>query len=446
MKLTVRSLIFVVGLTAPAAGFFAPATAIAAPAEPQRCEITFHVAGSATLGAFEAHVDYSASSGDFEGAAGAVSCVATVPGAFAFAVDNDAGQELGLGMISVVGVELPQDFWRCTFLTDTTPPLPADFAITVDEALDSDFVAAAVTASVSQVTCASDAQCGNGVVESDEECDDGAETLTCSSQCTLTAGTQRCLIGFHVAGNGVLGSLQFNVGYADAGGDFEGTGEAVACTPTIESTLTASNDRDPQRELRLGLVSPSGLTLPIDLWQCDFLTTTFPPVPDDFLIAGVEATDLSLTAIPVDVTLGNLGCIGIPPPQCGNGRVEEQEACDDGNTVNTDACTNTCRVAICGDGIVQPGLGETCDDGNTLDTDLCTSLCKTVGCGDVSRDGKLLAGDALQILKQAVGLETRCVDALCVCDTNGDAGVKASDALLALKAAVGQSVELNCSC
>ncbi len=440
MKLTVRSLILFVGLTAPAAGFFAPAAAHAAPTEAQSCEITFHVAGSAVLGAFEAHVDYSSSGGDFEGVADEVSCVATVPGAFAFAVDNDAGQELGLGMISVVGVELPQDFWRCTFLTNTTPPLPDDFTITVDEALDSDFVAAAVTASVSQVACAGDAQCGNGIVEADEECDDGAETLTCSSHCTLTVGTQRCLIGFHVAGNGILGSLQLSVDYANAGGDFEGTGEAVACTPTIESTLTAANDRDPQRELRLGLISPTGL------WQCDFLTAVSSPVPDDFLLANVEATDLSLTGIPVDVTLSNLGCVGIPAAQCGNGRVEGQEACDDGNTVNNDACSNSCTIAVCGDGIIQPGLGETCDDGNTVSTDLCTSLCKSVECGDVSRDGKVLAGDALQILKQAVGLETGCALALCVCDTNGVAGVTASDALLALKAAVGQSVELNCQC
>jgi cysteine-rich repeat protein len=67
-------------------------------------------------------------------------------------------------------------------------------------------------------------------------------------------------------------------------------------------------------------------------------------------------------------------CVG-STATCGNGVVEESEACDDGNSSNLDACTNTCAVARCGDRFVQPGRGETCDDGNTVSGDGCSRAC-----------------------------------------------------------------------
>jgi len=110
---------------------------------------------------------------------------------------------------------------------------------------------------------------------------------------------------------------------------------------------------------------------------------------------------------------------------CGNGVVELGEECDDGNSDQHDACTNTCRSARCGDGVLQlssetapseecddgsvcsdgsvcktdadcgdgvcmpqsgdgcgNAAGEECDDGNTVDDDGCSSLCKLAFCGD----------------------------------------------------------------
>ena len=73
-------------------------------------------------------------------------------------------------------------------------------------------------------------------------------------------------------------------------------------------------------------------------------------------------------------------------PACGNGHVglDENgmpEECDDGNEENTDACTNACRNASCGDGYEFEGVEE-CDDGNRVDTDTCTNDCTTPYCGD----------------------------------------------------------------
>ena len=54
--------------------------------------------------------------------------------------------------------------------------------------------------------------------------------------------------------------------------------------------------------------------------------------------------------------------------RCGDGLQSAGEACDDGNSVDEDACSNACEQATCGDGIVrqdlEPGTvgAEGCDD------------------------------------------------------------------------------------
>jgi hypothetical protein len=54
------------------------------------------------------------------------------------------------------------------------------------------------------------------------------------------------------------------------------------------------------------------------------------------------------------------------------------------------------------------------------------------------------ASDCLFILRTAVGSST-CEPA-CICNTSGSGGTTASDALICLKKAVGQDIELNCLC
>lgn len=60
---------------------------------------------------------------------------------------------------------------------------------------------------------------------------------------------------------------------------------------------------------------------------------------------------------------------------CGNGVLEDGEACDDGNVVAHDGCSATCtvEVPVCGNGYVE--AGETCDDGNLVNGDGCSSAC-----------------------------------------------------------------------
>jgi cysteine-rich repeat protein len=60
--------------------------------------------------------------------------------------------------------------------------------------------------------------------------------------------------------------------------------------------------------------------------------------------------------------------------QCGNGIVEGQEECDDGDLDNGDGCLTNCKYAVCGDGYIRIGY-EQCDDGNLIDNDGCDSYC-----------------------------------------------------------------------
>jgi fibro-slime domain-containing protein len=106
-----------------------------------------------------------------------------------------------------------------------------------------------------------------------------------------------------------------------------------------------------------------------------------------------------------------------PGPNCGNGELTKDEACDDGNTVSGDGCANNCLsvepgfscvnpgkpcrpVARCGDGLVV--FPEQCDDSNKTNGDGCSdgcrieigwkcdgnpSLCSRTTCGDGKIEG-----------------------------------------------------------
>ena len=116
------------------------------------------------------------------------------------------------------------------------------------------------------------------------------------------------------------------------------------------------------------------------------------------------------------VATTHLAVIGQPDfrferPRCGDGIRYCHEQCDDGNSENLDTCSDDCEISdwACG----QP------TDGN--------------------RSGPSVS-DALVVLRTASSLQT-CG---CLCDVDDSADVTATDALLVLRAATGQSVALTC--
>jgi len=355
-----------------------------AAAATQRCAVTVQMDGAAPLGALELRVHYSGAVGEFLGEDGAVSCVGLAPAAYQSARDDDAARQLHLGMISAIGVALPQDSWRCIFETDAGVPVAGDFSFTVDDALDPELVPVEATPSIGSIACESQGTCGNGTTELGEECDDAGASAACDAGCSLTRDSQSCELGFRVTGPGPIGGVQFRVDYSGAGGEFEGEGVDVACSDTTQSALTAAEDRDAEDELRLAMVSASGIALPADLWQCTFVTGGAPLQLQDFQFSNVIATNHKLANVAVTVAAISGPCIY--GPYCGDGTVDPGEACDDGNTVGTDACTNACKAAACGDGIVRSGV-EQCDDGNTTAGDCCAANCSFEGSAVSCNDG-----------------------------------------------------------
>lgn len=128
-----------------------------------------------------------------------------------------------------------------------------------------------------------------------------------------------------------------------------------------EECLPAGGEYPKQR----ALVTRACRGLPsADVGTCD-------PLPDCVIDAAATlGRDLAM------LTYGQ----PVPPTTCGDGNQEQGEECDDGNTVPTDACTDTCQNAQCGDGITWADVEE-CDDGNTIPTDDCDA-CHLPVCGD----------------------------------------------------------------
>jgi fibro-slime domain-containing protein len=140
---------------------------------------------------------------------------------------------------------------------------------------------------------------------------------------------------------------------------------------------------------------------------------------------------------------------------CGDGIIERNEGCDDGNTESGDGCSRICQVesnwicpdegkpcknlAECGNGILTSD--ETCDDGNTVSGDGCSADCKTVekgwqcrvpgkactpSCGDkvisgweTCDDGNTVSGDGcsatchLELGYKCDGSPSKCTKTTC---------------------------------
>lgn len=73
-------------------------------------------------------------------------------------------------------------------------------------------------------------------------------------------------------------------------------------------------------------------------------------------------------------------------PFCGNGRLDREEQCDEGednDDTAPDACRTDCRAPACGDGVVDGD--EACDDASDNSDerpDACRSDCRAAHCGD----------------------------------------------------------------
>ena len=217
--------------------------------------------------------------------------------------------------------------------------------------------------------------CPNGQVEVDEECDDNNadDTDACRADCTLA----RC-------GDGVV---QTGVEECDDGNTVDGDDCTASCKDATcgDGTLQIVGMDIEECDMGAAFNGQPGAPCNADctLSGCE-MTMTCTACGDGVvdMMAGEECDDGFNIS---DRTNCTASC---KVSVCGDGLVRSDpldgtpaEECDDGNADDTDACTAACTRARCGDGVVQAGV-EQCDDGNEDDGDDCLSNCRTPTCGD----------------------------------------------------------------
>jgi hypothetical protein len=106
-----------------------------------------------------------------------------------------------------------------------------------------------------------------------------------------------------------------------------------------------------------------------------------------------------------------------PPAGCGDGLVQDPEACDDRG--ESAVCDADCTAAVCGDGTVNAAAGEACDDQG--ESALCDADCSEAICGDGAVNAA--AGEACDDQGESAECNADCTAAVCGDETlNQSAG------------------------
>ncbi len=277
--------------------------------------------------------------------------------------------------------------------------------------------------------------CGDSIVNSaSEQCDDGnaIEGDGCDTNCTFTAcgnsvatAGEACDDGNLADGDGCDSDCSITVcgnGIVTTGEQCDDAGESITC----DSDCTPAACGDGTFNPTAGEVCDSGGASA----SCD--TDCTAPVCGDgiFNPAAGEACDsgAQTAACDGDCTL----------PACGDGTLNTAagEACDDSNTIDGDGCDSNCSVTTCGNGIVS--AGEECDDGNINNGDACTSTCTLTLCGNGQLDGS----EQCDTAGQSVTCDVDCTFAACgdgltntaageTCDTGGESASCDTDCTIA---------------
>jgi len=153
-------------------------------------------------------------------------------------------------------------------------------------------------------------------------------------------------------------------------------GEAVNCSQTIELTAIDQSDGSEACTTSKVTLTPTGGFVEggPTCWSCHPIKGC---IPADLTPGYTFCGELALYDTEEECGICS-GETGGSDGQCGNGYIDEGETCEADTDCTSGQCDN-CVCAptgggICGDGTVNPG--EECDDGDTIDGDGCSSTCK----------------------------------------------------------------------
>jgi cysteine-rich repeat protein len=216
--------------------------------------------------------------------------------------------------------------------------------------------------------------CGDGVVDTAEECDDGNPFTGdgCDNDCTFTCteaadcdddqvcnGAETCQID-HTCAPGTPASETTACDLPEGGTGHCRAGLCVSATCGNGTTETGEECDDGNAIEGDGCESDCTFTCTLDI-QCD----------DVVACNGTETCDPTTHACAAGTAL------------------DDGTLCDvDGNPDTRDVCVGgTCRASICGDAYIDAGAtpAEECDDGGTAPGDGCEADC-TFTCHDTATD------------------------------------------------------------
>jgi cysteine-rich repeat protein len=236
----------------------------------------------------------------------------------------------------------------------------------------------------------------------------------------------------HAESAATLGALQLDLDYSGTNGSVVvSQAGKLACKGDVATALTMFGEE--ASVVTVSVLSLVGFTTPGPIAHCTFDDPDGTTTANDFALSVTDSTDILGDTVKAPRVALEYG-------PCDDDTTTTTTSTTTSTTTTTSSTSTTTLLDNCGNGLVDGS--EDCDDGNDVDGDGCDTDCTGIVCGDANGNDSVQSSDALLVLRAAIGQTIACPVTLC--DADGDQVLRASDSLRILRRAVGQSVVMDC--